>query len=303
MARKIATKRLFVVMLPVVALGLMTPVSSGVAAAAVVKPPGYTTWTETFVDSSRPTVPSTGPALPSRTLVTTIYKPNGHGPFPLIVFSHGYVGYPEKFTKLFAAWARAGFVVVAPTFPLTNGHLARPNAGDYVNQPGDVSFVLDRALALDKQRGSRLYHAIADHRIGAGGLSLGGLTTYITAYDDCCRDERIDAVAVLNGIRGTGQLDGHVPLLIAHSDTDPVIPYSTARAAFESATAPVWLVTLHGASHASQWEDDVTPYDAIAERVTTDFWDATLNNKRKSVTRLQLDATVRGLSSIEAKAR
>ena len=156
-------------------------------------------------------------------------------------------------------------------------------------------------LALDKQRGSRLYHAVDDHRIGAGGLSLGGLTTYMVAYDDCCRDERIDAVMVLDGIRSGAVLDGHVPLLIAHSDTDPVIPYGTARAAFDAAAAPVWLVTFFGASHASQWEDTVTPYDGIAERVTSDFWDATLRRKHKSLTELENDATVPGLSAIEAK--
>lgn len=286
----------------IAAFAVISPTSSSTASAADVRP-GFTTWTETFVDTSRPTVPNTGPAVPSRTLVTTIYKPNGHGPFPAVMFSHGYVGYPEKFTKLFAAWASAGFVVVAPTFPLTNGHLASPKAADYVNQPGDVSFVLDRVLALDKQRGSRLSHAIDDHKIGAGGLSLGGLTTYILGYDACCRDARIDAVMVLDGIRSSGVLDGHVPLLIAHSDADPVIPYSTARAAFDDAAAPAWLVTFFGASHASQWEDTVTPYDAIAERVTTDFWNATLNHKRRSLTTLEQDATVPGLSMIEAKGR
>ena len=66
------------------------------------------------------------------------------------------------------------------------------------------------------------------------------------------------------------------------------------------AQPPVWFVTLHGASHASQWEDDVTPYDQIAERTTTDFWDATLRH-RHAFASLEHDATVPGLSSIEHK--
>jgi pimeloyl-ACP methyl ester carboxylesterase len=92
-----------------------------------------------------------------------------------------------------------------------------------------------------------------------------------------------------------------VPLLIAHSDTDPTLAYSTAQAAFGEAKPPVWLVTLHGASHATQWENDVTPYDHIAEQVTIDFWDATLNHNAAAFTRLQRDATVSGLSSITDK--
>ena len=227
--------------------------------------PGHTSWVATFLDRSRRTVPTTGASLPSRRLVTAIYRPNGTGPFPLIVFSHGLDGHPQKFTKLFSAWADAGFAIAAPAFPLTNSRAANPNSnvGDVGQQPADVSFVLDRVLALNNQTRSRLFHAIDQHRIGGGGLSLGGLTTYMLVYGKCCRDQRIDAVAVLDGLRSDEPLDGHVPLLIAHSDTDPTLPYSSALEAFAAARAPAWFVTLHGAAHASQWEDDVTAFDHI----------------------------------------
>jgi dienelactone hydrolase len=265
--------------------------------------PGHTSWVETFVDRSRRTVPSTGAALPSRTLLTAIYRPNGAGPFPLIVFSHGLSGHPDKFTKLFSAWANAGFAVAAPAFPLTNSHASDPNSNisDVGQQPDDVAFVLDNVLALSRRQGSRLSHAIDARRIGASGLSLGGLTTYKLVYGKCCRDLLIDAVAVLDSIRTDDALDGHVPLLIAHSDTDPALPYSSAVEAFAGASAPAWFVTLHGASHASQWEDDTTPFDAVAERITIDFWDATLNGNAQAFARLQTDATVPNLSSIVAK--
>ena len=90
--------------------------------------------------------------MPTRTLVTAIYRPNGSGPFPLIMFSHGLAGHPEKFTKLLSAWADAGFAVVAPTFPLTNSHVknAYGESGDAVNQATDVTFVLDHVLALNR---------------------------------------------------------------------------------------------------------------------------------------------------------
>jgi pimeloyl-ACP methyl ester carboxylesterase len=108
---------------------------------------------------------------------------------------------------------------------------------------------------------------------------------------------------VLDGLRlGDGlRLDGHVPLLIAHSDADPSIPYTSAQAAFRAARPPVWLVTLHGASHATQWEDAPTPYDAVAERLTVDFWDATLRGEKAAFARLERDATVPDLVSIERR--
>jgi hypothetical protein len=80
-----------------------------------------------------------------------------------------------------------------------------------------------------------------------------------------------------------------------------VLPYATARQSFDEAEPPVWLHTFFGASHASQWEDDVTPYDQVAEQVTLDFWDATLEKKRRAFRRLERDATVLGLSSIETR--
>ena len=107
---------------------------------------------------------------------------------------------------------------------------------------------------------------------------------------------------MLDGFHPSVVADGHVPLLIAHSDSDPAIPYASAQAKYEAAQGPVWFVTLHGASHASEWENDVTPYDHIAERLTTDFWNATLNGDTQAFARLKSDATVPGLSTIVAKS-
>lgn len=284
---------------------LVPPADPGKAAV------GGVSWKEKLVDSSRPTnAGASTAAAPDRTLVTTLYRPSGKGPFPLIVFSHGLGGHPDKFTELLGTWARAGYVVAAPAFPLTNSTVAgnSQNAGDVGNQPGDVRFVLSQVLREARTKGSRLYRAVDGRHVGAAGLSLGGLTTYGVTFDDCCRDPRFTAAMVLDGfgapLGGADdrlRFDGHIPLLIAHSDTDPAIPYSTARRTYDSAEAPVWLVTFHGASHASQWENDPTPYDTIGERLTVDYWDATLRGKKAALARLVRDATVAGLSSIEAR--
>jgi len=270
------------------------------------------TWHQTFVDTSRSTASGpTRPELPERTLVTTIYRPTGGGPFPLVVFSHGSDGHPDKFTELLGAWAEAGYVVAAPAFPLTNSRVPKNEqvVGDVAQQPADVSFVIDQMLRLNRSRTSRLHGTIDPKRIGAGGLSLGGATTYGVTFNDCCRDRRIRAAEVLDGIllpmgdgRTQTRLDGHVPLLIAHSDADPALPYSRAQATFAAAAPPVWFVTLHGASHATQWENDPTPYDQIGIKVTIDFWNATLRgDHERAFARLEQDATVTDLSSIEVR--
>ena len=69
----------------------------------------------TFVDESRET-PATGefPALPTRTLETTIFIPKGFGSFPLLIFSHGLGSSPQAYESLIEEVAATGFVVVAP---------------------------------------------------------------------------------------------------------------------------------------------------------------------------------------------
>jgi dienelactone hydrolase len=294
-----------------IVLAVLTVIAAVPATARAAEGGYVTSWKQTFVDSSRPTnAGASTPAAPDRTLVTTLYRPSGKGPFPLIVFSHGLSGHPDKFTDLLGAWASAGYVVAAPAFPLTNSTVAGnvQNAGDVGNQPGDVRFVLTQVLRESRRSGTRLSGAVDTHHIGAAGLSLGGLTTYGVTFDDCCRDARFAAAMVLDGIGAPLggpddqlQFDGHIPLLIAHSDTDPAIPYVTARGTFDAADSPVWLVTLHGASHATQWENDPTPYDAIGKRLTIDFWDATLRGRKAAWARLTRDATVDGLSSVESR--
>ncbi len=87
------------------------------------------------------------PSLP-RPLTTIIrYPSNLAGPLPLIVFGHGFAVTPRPYAALLTAWARAGYVVAAPVFPLGNGDApGGPNEADLVNQPRDMSFVITQLL-------------------------------------------------------------------------------------------------------------------------------------------------------------
>src|SRR5438552_9717361 len=100
------------------------------------------------------------PALPTRTLVTRVWYPTA-GPasatpvtdaalltgkrFGLVVYSHGFGDTPAFAKYLAVPLASRGYVVAAPTFPLTNlatlGSPDGPYPADIVNQPADVSFV------------------------------------------------------------------------------------------------------------------------------------------------------------------
>src|SRR5581483_9590258 len=59
-----------------------------------------------------------------------------HGPYPLVVFSQGYDMAASAYAGLINAWASAGYVVAAPTYPFTDPLApGGPNETDIVYHP------------------------------------------------------------------------------------------------------------------------------------------------------------------------
>jgi dienelactone hydrolase len=274
------------------------------ASAATSPEPKHITLT--YVDRSRPQEDPTGArSAPVRTLVTEAYVPGGKGPFPLVVFAHGNAGNPGKLTQLFSAWARAGYVVVAPTFPLTNDlGGAKAITIDYRNQPQDVRFVLSRVLRENRRRASPLRGKIDPTRIGLAGHSLGGGTAYAVAYSDCCRDRRIDAVIAMDAVKVP--FDGHYrfrgkPLLLIHLVKDPVVPFSTSEGIYAVAAPPKYLMALQIGVHFEPYEDVPNPHDQAVIAATTAFWDSFLKHERGAAKRVIRAGTQPNLSTVTAQ--
>jgi dienelactone hydrolase len=216
----------------------------------------------------------------SRTLVTSVRVPDGPGPFPLVVFAHGSGGHERKTTMLLDAWARAGHVVAAPAFPMTNDDVQPRVIGDYVEQPGDVTTVIDNVLAESEAASGPLAGAVDADRIGLAGHSLGGATMYGLVADTCCRDDRVDAVIALSAPRlpfpEGSAAPSNLPLLVVHGTADGSVPYDSGRAVYDAWTGPKWFLTLERGPHSAAYEDPPTAWDVIVEEATTRFWDAEL---------------------------
>ena len=276
--------------------------SSQSSSATVVdaRPFTFTVRHELFVDTTRATAKPGDPAYDSkRTLPTDVYVPNASTPRPLIVFSHGYHGAPSKFSQILGAWARSGYVVAAPQFPLTSDRGAPyDQVGDYLNQPGDISFLVTQLL------NGPLRAQIDASRIGAAGLSLGGATTYGLVEASCCRDTRIRAAAVFDGVRlpfAEPLGKNAVPLLISHIDTDAAVPYTTAQEAFaDAAASPKWFLTFFNGIHPEAYEDAPSPHDFTATQTSIDFFDFTLLEDSSAGARLIQDGHNPGESTIIA---
>lgn len=241
-------------------------------------------------DDTRPTPAGAAtPAAPSRSLVTRVWYPtDAPEPVPLIVFAHGLDGHPDRFSQLLTAWAAAGYVVAAPAFPLTNSDVpdAWSNFFDVADQPTDLSFVTDEMLAAADDPASPLTGTVDTERIGVGGLSLGGATTYLAGLNEASRDPRFDAAMVLDGVAGNDAATGTflepsgVPAFIAHCAVDPVADLSIAEGAYGLLAPPKYLVVLDGVCHAEAFQDDPHPLDAIGTDITTAFWDTWLAGTR-----------------------
>lgn len=196
---------------------------------------------------------------------------------------------------------RAGFVVAAPTFPLTSANApGGPSGVDYVNQPDDVSFVLTKVLALVR-RDAAPANTIDGRRIGAIGNSLGAVTTLGVSANSCCRDPRIDAGVSLWGAeypfpRGSFFSEPTPPLMFVHGTADETLPYAGSVGAYQHASSPKAFLTFEAAPHNPffpPWHDPMI-------RSVLDFLERFLNDHPLAIRRLRHDGNVPGVASLQA---
>ena len=179
----------------------------------------------------------------------------GAEPYPLILYSHGFSSTSNEGTSLNSHLASHGYVVMAPEFPFT--HLFTPGGldlFDVINQHGDVSFLIDVMLEWSQLPGHPFEAAVDPERIGIAGLSLGGMTTLLTAFHSQLRDPRVKVavpIAAPGDFFGESFYDhAEVPLMIMASDRDALVSYThSAVTSFERANSPRTFVTLVGGSH------------------------------------------------------
>lgn len=212
----------------------------------------------TFVDASRPT-PANGSygGADSRTLVTTVWYPEKEVPggSPLVIYCHGFMSNREGGEYLAEALARRGFVVASADFPLSNMNApGGATATDVVNQPGDVSFLIDSVLGLtgdDKP----FPGSIDATRIGVMGLSLGGLTAELVGYHPRLRDRRVRAVVSIAGPAAMFTrryfLNSQAPFLMIAGTADAVVDYQTHAADIPDKVAHGTLLTIRDGSHTA----------------------------------------------------
>jgi predicted dienelactone hydrolase len=236
--------------------GPQAPAADSVS-AQWLKPGPYKTTSvdKIIVDNSRETAANRDyPGAPDRALATTIWYPLGSvDSHPLIIHSHGFTSARNDLSYVAELLASHGYVVAAADYPLTHGGApGKPNAVDVINQPADVSFLIDTVSALsgpDKPFSGQ----IDASRIGLMGYSLGGLTTELATYHPSLRDPRISAAVSIAGPTTGFTADffdnNDIPFLMIAGSLDYLINFDANAATIPALVDSGALVTILGGTH------------------------------------------------------
>ncbi len=200
------------------------------------------------------------------------------GPFPIVLFSHGFSGYPTMYAFLLTHLASWGFVVIAPDHT-ERGLLA--GVTQCVKYSDDAKVLLgarDFALGKNNDSASILHGTMDPSRVATLGHSAGAAAAVATA-----EDPSVSTFIALDG-GGTGAPKSTTPpvtsaagcLIQAPAGSDPsatttipagampdkpgmiitggndqVIPLSRLQPIYDAMTTPKRLVVIDGAGHNS----------------------------------------------------
>jgi dienelactone hydrolase len=128
-----------------------------------------------------------------------VYHPTGgpsSGPYPVVIFGHGFQLTPSRYLQYGAHLASHGYVVLLPDFPTEVSFLPGGDNFTHLEAADDLIGSLDWALA-DATLG-----AIADEtRVGTTGHSLGGKLAFLVATRD--PEQRVKAVIGIDPVDGS----------------------------------------------------------------------------------------------------
>jgi predicted dienelactone hydrolase len=171
--------------------------------------------------------------------------------YPVVLFSHGFAGFPEQSVELTTHVASWGFVVVAPDHVERSLSGLLGTAGQGV-APLDDTAVLGEALDLvtaeASRSGSPVEGIVDPEHVAVTGHSAGAGAAYRMAGSD----DRIDAFiaySVDQSGRGPAPPVPEVPGMVMLGTEDGVIPPASSRAVFDGMQPPKYRVEIGGAGH------------------------------------------------------
>ncbi|KQW48792.1 hypothetical protein ASC77_08650 [Nocardioides sp. Root1257] len=184
--------------------------------------------------------------------------PVAGGRFPLVVFSHGYAGFPTQSSFLTSWLASWGFVVAAPDHPNRDLAAAMSFSASNDGDPDvkDLRRTITLMGALDRAARGRFSGHVDTALVGAVGHSAGGSAVEALA----AVDKRVTTFVGLAGASVGALSDGsaggarskvpHQPGLLMAGTSDGIVTKDRMVAAYDRLRDPKRLVLVGGGHHA-----------------------------------------------------
>jgi predicted dienelactone hydrolase len=173
------------------------------------------------------------------------------GHYPLVVFSHGYAGFPEQSTTITTHLASWGFVVAAPDHVERSLDGLLGTAGNGVTKSKDVAVLqktLEATVAASNAPG--VLHGMVDPgQVVTAGHSAGANAAYAFASADARVKAWISYAVGFGGQAGPAPKAPTKPGMVMFGTHDGIIPAARSIRVYDGMNTPKYLVSVAGAGH------------------------------------------------------
>jgi dienelactone hydrolase len=168
------------------------------------------------------------------------------GPFPIVLFSHGYGGERLYYSTLLTGIASWGYVVVSADY-LERGLAAQTLGSKVTSTPAMDTAIMQSSLNAVEQASAAptsVLHSVADaHRVAAVGHSAGGETAF-----DALGNPQVTTAIGWAPVAPAGT-PSKKPVMLIGAEGDQVVPPATVRKTYNSFPGPKALVEISGEGH------------------------------------------------------
>lgn len=260
-----------------------------------------------------------------------IYYPDGSGPFPVVIFSHGALASKECYSGFGRYWASFGYVSIHPSHGdsiadsgfrgTLQQAISDPRAWE--NRPKDISFVINSLPEIEKLA-PQLAGKLDRRRIGVGGHSfgaytaelIGGMTILLPGKEEpqSFTDRRVSAILLLSpegegkmGLTADSWSNLRLPMLLMYGSRDfgawGEDPDWRSEAFRKAPPGDKYQVEVEGGTHmgfaGASLKSSYKRVFQCAKFETLAFWDAYLKQDAQAKQYLKSD----GLRNFSADVR
>ncbi|HTL85869.1 MAG TPA: dienelactone hydrolase family protein [Acidimicrobiia bacterium] len=171
--------------------------------------------------------------------------------YPLVVFSHGFAGFPEQSVTLTTHLASWGFVVAAPNHVERSLDGLLGTAAQHVKTSSDLAVLqatTDAVTNMSQQPGV-LKGMIDPNRIVTAGHSAGAGAAYQFASADPRVKAWISYSVGLGGKSGPAPAVPNKPGMVMLGTKDGIIPPAASKSVYAHMKSPKYLVQIGDAGH------------------------------------------------------